>query len=72
MKRRKIETVKTAIQVEDFKTAFKYYKSKDSPPDLNTVIDIDNDKHLEYFTEVDKNNTENNTEDDTDEKQKFL
>ena len=59
--------MKSAIQIEDFKTAFKYYKSKDPPPDLNTVIDFDNDRHLDNITEVEKDITET-----TDEEQKFL
>ena len=45
--------------ITDFKSAFKYYKSKNPPPEIDTVIDVDNDGQFkEHFLEIIRNDSE--------------
>ena len=36
----------------NFKTSFKYYKSRNPPPDLSEVIDVDQEKFSDKFSEI--------------------
>jgi len=39
-----------SIDIIDFKSSFKYFKSKNPPPDMNQVIDADNEKFQHLFS----------------------
>ena len=50
---KKSEDKEESIKVTDFKTAFKYYKSRNPEPDLENVVDVENEKQKDLVFEVD-------------------
>ena len=50
---KKSEDKEESIKVTDFKTAFKYYKSRNPEPDLENVVDVENEKQKDSVFEID-------------------
>ena len=60
--RKSTNTADLPKDITDFKSAFKYYKSKNPPPDFQTVIDLDKDCFTDHFHEIKSDKSEVSSE----------